>query len=234
MGAESCSAILLQPFTSWAMDLIGPLPASKKGNTWIVTKVEFSSFTIVAAAAAETDMSSEAIVFLTFCKICCRFGLPLNLTMDNDVKSVSLLWESLWHLCGTKLHFTSNYKPQSDTVDCANPQVFEALRAAVATVAQYNEWDDALPHVIFGLNTHMRAVTKVRPFEFANEFHACVPLTMGLPDPVTLTDEITNNKVVTLAKRIAHRHNAASDHMAAAQVWVGQLLEKRSICSESW
>jgi len=40
MGAESFSAILLQPFTSWAMDLIGPLPASKKGNTWIVTGVD--------------------------------------------------------------------------------------------------------------------------------------------------------------------------------------------------
>jgi len=30
MGAESFSAIPLQPFTSWAMDLIGPLPAFKK------------------------------------------------------------------------------------------------------------------------------------------------------------------------------------------------------------
>ena len=27
MGADSFSAIPLQPFTSWAMDLIGPLPA---------------------------------------------------------------------------------------------------------------------------------------------------------------------------------------------------------------
>jgi len=39
MDAESFSAIPLQPFTSWAMDLIGPLTASKKGNIWIVTLV---------------------------------------------------------------------------------------------------------------------------------------------------------------------------------------------------
>jgi len=34
-----------------------------------------------------------------------------------------------------------------------------------------------------------------------------------------------------LAKRIAHRHNAAIDHMAAIQVGLGQLLEKRTVPS---
>jgi len=65
------TAILLQPFTSWAMDLIGPLPVSKKGNTWIVSWVDRTSKTIVASATAD----SEAIALLTFHKICCRFGL---------------------------------------------------------------------------------------------------------------------------------------------------------------
>jgi len=73
------------------MDLIGQLPASKQDNTWIVTCVDRTAKTIVAAAAAHTDMSSEAIALFTFREICCRFGLPLNLTMDNDVKFVSSL-----------------------------------------------------------------------------------------------------------------------------------------------
>ena len=46
----------------------------------------------------------------------------------------------------------------------------EALRAAVATVAQYDEWDLALPHITFGLNTHVSTATKVSPFEFAHGF----------------------------------------------------------------
>jgi len=77
----------------------------------------------------------------------------------------------------------------------------------------------------------MSAATKVSPFEFAHAFHARVPLTLGLPDLVTSTDEIPDKQAVTLAKRIADCHIAASDHMAAAQVWMGQLLEKRSIPS---
>jgi len=94
---------------------------------------------IVAAAAKDGQMSSEALALMTFREICCRFGLPLHLTIDNDVKFVSALWQSLWNLCGTKLHFTSSYNPQSDPAERANWQVLEALRAAVVTVVQYDE-----------------------------------------------------------------------------------------------
>ena len=60
MGAESFSSIPLQPFTSWTMDPIGPLPVTKCGHTWIVTWVDRTSKMIVAAAAKEGQMSSEA------------------------------------------------------------------------------------------------------------------------------------------------------------------------------
>jgi len=129
------------------MDLVGPLPPTKKGHTWIVTWVDRTSKMIVAAAAADGQMTSKKLALMTFKEICCHFGLPLNLTMDTDVKFVSSLWQSLWQLCRTKLRFTSSYNPQSDPAERANRQVLEALRAAVATVVQYDEWDEALPHV---------------------------------------------------------------------------------------
>jgi len=52
LGTETYSAIPIQPFTSWGMDLIGPMPRSKDGNEWIVTWVDRTSKKIVAAAAA--------------------------------------------------------------------------------------------------------------------------------------------------------------------------------------
>jgi len=73
------------------MDLIGRYPPQKKSNTWIVSWVDRTSKTIVAAATADKYMSSEVIALLTFRKICCHFGIPLNLIMDNDVKFVSSL-----------------------------------------------------------------------------------------------------------------------------------------------
>jgi len=61
MGTDTFSAIPLLPFTSWAINLVGPLPPTKKGHTWIVTWVDRTSKMIVAAAAANGQMTSEKL-----------------------------------------------------------------------------------------------------------------------------------------------------------------------------
>ena len=80
----------------------------------------------------------------------------------------------------------------------------------------------------FSLNTHVNSATKVSPFEFAHGFKARVPLTLGLTVDATTTEVLGDEKAVSLAQRIANRHHAASDQMAAAQVHLGHLLERRS------
>jgi len=65
---------------------------------------------------------------------------------------------------GVNSKFTSSYHPQAPA-ERANRQVMEALRAALATVAQYDDWDLALPHITFGLNTHISTTDKLSPFE---------------------------------------------------------------------
>jgi len=50
---------------------------------------------------------------------------------------------------------------------CDN-QVLEALRTAVTMVVQYDEWDQALPHITFRLNNHISTATHMSPFEFAH------------------------------------------------------------------
>ena len=123
------------------------------------------------------------------------------------------------------MRFTSSYNPQSDPAERANRQVLEALRAALATVVQY---DEALPHVTFGLNTHMSTATKVSPCEYARGFPARVPLTIGLAERQEFDD---GTQAVSLIERMENRHKAASDHMAASQLRLGHLLEKQSVAS---
>jgi len=174
------------------MDLIGPLPPSKDGNEWIVTWVDSISKTIVTAAAAHKHTSAEDLAKLTFKEICCRIGLPQNLTMDNDVRFVSSLWKFLWHICGTKLRFTSSYHPQADPAERANQ------------------------------------------FEFAHGFTARTPLTLGVTDDRPLPVDMKTSKcrqdydhAKDMARKVLHRHQVAADHMAAAQVRLGQMLAKR-------
>jgi len=85
-----------------------------------------------------------------------------------------------------------------------------------------------LPHVTFGLNTHVSTATKVSTFEFAHGFPARVPLTMGLAERQEFDDDA---QIVSLIEHMANRHKAASDHMSASQVRLGHLLEKRLVAS---
>jgi hypothetical protein len=85
----------------------------------------------------------------------------------------------------------------------------------VTTVVQYDEWDLALPHITFGLNSHISAATGVSPFEFAHGFSPRVPLTMGLD---TTVSEEQPQEAIELAQQVATRRLAATDSMAAGQV----------------
>ena len=189
------------------MDLIGPLPTTKLGHEWIVTRVDRTSKTIVVALVHSDRTSAEDIAALTFKEINCRFGLPLTLTMDIDVRFVGALWRALWRLCGIKLKFTSSYNPQSDPAERANRQVLEGLRAAVATVVQCDEWDLDLPHNTFGLNSHISAATGVSPFEFVHGISPRVPL-MGLD---TAVSEEQPQEAIELAQQMANRHLSAAE-----------------------
>jgi len=72
------------------------------------------------------------------------------------------------------------------------------------------------------------------PFEFAHGFTARTPLTLGLPDDRPLLVDMKTSKcrqdydhAKDMARKVLHRHQAAADHMAAAQVRLGQMLAKR-------
>jgi len=95
-------------------------------------------------------------------------------------------------------------------------------------VVQYDEWDLALPHITFGLNTHISTTTKLSPFEFAHGFPARVPLTFGQPSPQAPLGETLHIGAAALANRMKMRHWAAADHLAAAQARLGHVLAKRS------
>ena len=224
LGVDNFSSVPVQPFTHWSMDLIGPLPKSRSGNDLILTWVDRTSKLIVARALRQGNSSARVLADMTFEAICCRFGLPARLTHDNDVRFRSL-WKELWRLLNTKITCTSAYNPQADPAERANRQVLEALRASVASVTDFDQWDQALPHLCFGLNTHPSSATNTSPFELAHGFPARVPLTLDLTAHARLAGDRT---AADYALVVHNRHRAAADNVAAAQVRLGRMMAQRA------
>jgi len=73
--------------------------------------------------------------------------------------------------------------------------------------------------------------TRISSFEFAHRFTARTPLALGLTDDRPLPVDMKTSKCrqdydhdKEMARKVLHRHQAAADHMAAAQVRLGQML----------
>ena len=126
---------------------------------------------------------------------------------------------------GTKNSFTTTYNPQADPAERANRQVLEALCGAVATVTSYDEWDETLPHLCFGLNTHVSSATGVSPFELAHGFPARVPHTFGITSRLQPSSDMEADD---FALRVRNRFRAAADNVAAAQARIGIQLDGRA------
>jgi hypothetical protein len=138
------------------------------------------------------------------------------------------LWKELWRLLNTKITCTSAYNPQADPAERANRQVLEALRAAVSSVTDFDEWDQSMPHLCFGLNTHPSSATNTSPFELEHGFPARVPLRLDLTDHASLTGD---RGAADYSLVVHNRHRVAADNVAAA-VRLGRLLDQRATPAE--
>ena len=223
LAMDAFSSVPVQPFSHWAMDLIGPLPKTRAGHDHIVTWVCRTSKTIVARPLRLDHSSARDLADLTFDAICCQYGLPLKLAHDNDVR-FKTLWRDVWSRLGTKISTTTAYNPQSDPAERANRQVLEALRASVASVTDFDQWDRALPHICFGLNTHISSATHTSPFELMYGFAPRTPLTLGLP---ATSPSSHHREADDFVIQVRNRHQAAADHVAAAQVRLARRLDAR-------
>jgi hypothetical protein len=133
LDVESHSAVPVEPFSNWAMDLIGPVSLSQVGNDLILTWVDKTSKMIAASPLSSKASSSRDLAALTWRHICCRFGLPLVLTHDNDVRFGSL-WKELCQLVGTK-----NDDPRYEVDKILCHRTFKGRREMLVRWAGYDE-----------------------------------------------------------------------------------------------
>jgi len=73
------------------MDLVGPLPTAQGNYKYAVVAVEY--FTKWVEAKPLINITSEAVRKFFWQNIICRFGIPKELTVDNDKQFHSQLFK---------------------------------------------------------------------------------------------------------------------------------------------
>jgi hypothetical protein len=135
-------------FTHVHVDIVGPLPTSAEGFSYLFTMVDWSTRWLEAVTIKSITAQQCLDTFIA--AWVARYGVPATITSDQGRQFTSALWAGLHKLLGVQLINTTAYHSQSNgMVERCLGQLKAALRALLAS----REWPEHLPWVLLGLRT---------------------------------------------------------------------------------
>lgn len=171
------------PFETWGLDFI-IMPASASGKNCIVVFVCHKSKKVHAIPAtmtgnAHNPLSAKAVARIYFDHIVKHYGLCSAIVSDRDRRFVSVFWKELHKLCGTALHMSTAFHPQTDGLtERENRTVIQTLSCILRDLG--GDWEDHLTSVEFAMNNAVNASTGVSPFYMTLGRHPRTPLTFDV------------------------------------------------------
>ncbi|KAJ3005112.1 hypothetical protein NUW54_g4490 [Trametes sanguinea] len=151
-----------QPWTSIAMDFVGPFPASRGYDyLWVIVCRLTSMVHLVPVHTTDT-VADLVLVYIR--EVVRLHGLPESIVSDRDSKFTSKFWQEVHRLMGAKLLMSTVFHPQTDGLSERTIRlVTQILRSMVAP--DQTDWYDKIPIAEFTINSATGASTGFAPFE---------------------------------------------------------------------
>lgn len=149
-----------RPWEVVSIDLIGPLPRSKGGYSFILVVTDlFSKFCLTFPLR---NAKTPAIVKHIEKSVILLFGAPNVIICDNGVQFRSNVFKNLMKNYDVTIRFTANYHPQANPVERVNRNIKTMLRGFVGK--SQKDWDKVLPKITCALRTAVHSVTGHIPY----------------------------------------------------------------------
>ena len=187
-------------FQRWGIDIVGPLPIAQGNYQWTIVALEYFSKWIEAKPI--TNITARTVQKFFWQNILCRFGVPMEITVDNTKQFDNQDFRQFCHSIGTKIDFASVYHPQSNrAIERANSLIFEAVKKSLLDQKK-GRWHDELPRIIWSHNTTESRATGFTPFKLLFEEEAITPEEIKFKSTRTL--QSTTNKELAISKDLVH------------------------------
>ena len=153
--------IIGEPFRRIAMDVVGPLPRTSRGNRFILVINDYATRYPEAIPLRNVTAKKVAEVLID---LFARYGIPEEIITDQGTNFTSSLLGELYQFVGIKAIRTSPYHPQTDgLVERFNRTLKSMLRRVLA--GEKRNWDRMLPYVLFAYREVPQATLGFSPFE---------------------------------------------------------------------
>lgn len=158
-GLMGTSLTISAPFEVLSTDLIGPLPRSSDGHTFLsVTTDHFSKFVFLKPLRSAT---AEAVCKHIKNDIFLVHGAPRLILADNGKQYRSIEFQEMCKQFNVSVKYNIPYNPRSNPTERTNQTIGCMLRAYVDD--KQKKWDKYLPELQFALRSSVSSVTGYSP-----------------------------------------------------------------------
>ena len=130
------------PMDRIAIDILGPLPCSRRNNSYILVVADY--FTRFVEAYPIPDQQAETVAHELVHQFVSRYGVPLELHSDQGRNFESSLFQQICEMLEIKKTRSSPYRPSSNgLVERFNLTLMKMVRCFVEE--NKTDWDQYLP-----------------------------------------------------------------------------------------
>ena len=198
----------------WALDIVGPLPVTEKGNRYILSMCDL--FTRWAEAVPLPDQTATSIAKAIVDNIVAVHGLPGSILTDQGRNFESQLVADLCRLLGIKKIRTTAYHPQGNGLcERFNGSLCDILASLVN--ADGTNWDVFLAPALGIFRAKKNRSTGFSPFELTfGRTPKCLP-DINAPDHQYRSPYITHSSYAeALRQRLSSLHETVRDRQTEA------------------
>ena len=170
------------PMQLVAVDILGPLPESQDGNSYVLVVANY--FTRWAEAFPIPNQETSTVAQVLTNKFFFRFSPPERLHSNQGKQFESELVAEVCKTLGITKSRTTPYHPQCDgVVKCFNRTLLDML-ATAATQYPF-EWQNHLRPLCMAYNSSIHSTTGYSPFSlmFGRQAKMPVEIAYGQPQP---------------------------------------------------
>ena len=149
------------PFQKVAIDIIGPLPTTKKGNSYILSMIDVSSRW--PECIPLPNVKTETIAQSLF-EIFSRLGIPNQILSDNAKQLISESMQETYRLLGIQQRLSAPLHPISHGIVERLNQTIQKILDKLKEDSDF-DWDELLPAALFAIRNMKNSSTGFAPTE---------------------------------------------------------------------
>lgn len=216
---------ITRPFEKVAIDIVGPLPMTRKKNRYILTYIDLGSR---YPDAVPLPITTAKVVAEQLLNIMSRLSVPLEILSDRGSNFLSSVMKEAFSFLGIRHSKTAPYRPQSNgAVERFHHTLLQMIRK---TVQDHKDWDVYLPYFLFACREAPCSSTGFSPFEliFGKHVHGPLDILSRQWVPARTTSPTVTDWLIELRNDLSEMRDVATDHYAQTQTRTKEWFDKKT------